>query len=260
MKTINGTKEFQTYRKNIKSKHIGIIPTMGALHAGHLSLVQQSINDNQITIVSIFINPTQFDNQNDLDKYPNLIEHDLKTLEQAGVDCVFMPTFEQMYPDDYRFVVQEKELSKKFCGAHRDGHFDGVLTVVLKLLNLAQANNAYFGEKDFQQLNLIKQMVAAFFLPVTVISGETIREQDGLAMSSRNLHLTPHQRKIAPLLYQTISSSLSLEQMRAKLCRHGFKVDYLEILNNRLLVAVYLGNLRLIDNVEIIIKSAENAA
>ena len=260
MKVINNIEQFQAYRNHIKNKHIGFIPTMGALHAGHLSLVEQSLNDNQITIVSIFINPTQFDNKNDLNKYPNLIEYDLSMLKQAGVDCVFMPTFENMYPDNYHFVLHEHELSKKFCGAHRDGHFDGVLTVVMKLLNLAQADNAYFGEKDFQQLSLIKQMVKAFFLPVTIVAAKTIREADGLAMSSRNLNLSPEQRKVAPLLYQIICSGLSLSQMQAKLTEYGFKVDYLEILHNRLLVAAYLGNIRLIDNVEIIIKNAEKAA
>jgi pantoate--beta-alanine ligase len=250
MKTMQLIQQFRDYRKTINTS-VGLIPTMGALHAGHLSLIKQSLAENDKTIVSIFVNPTQFDNKNDLNHYPNLIERDLQQLQSIGVDCVLLPEFEQMYPDNYSYKVSENVLSHQFCGAHRDGHFDGVLTVVMKLFNIVQPNKAYFGEKDFQQLTLIKQMVQAFFMPIEVVAGATVREQDGLAMSSRNLNLTAVERKIAPKLYQTISSGESLKQMNTELEAYGFKIDYLEILDNRLLVAAFLGQVRLIDNIEI---------
>lgn len=250
MKNLESIQQFQAYRQSITSS-VGFIPTMGALHAGHLSLIKQSLSENDHTIVSIFVNPTQFDNKNDLNKYPNLIESDLQQLHSIGVDCALLPKFDQMYPDNYRYKVSENELSQQFCGAHREGHFDGVLTVVMKLFNIVQPNKAYFGEKDFQQLTLIKQMVQAFFMPIEVVAGATVREQDGLAMSSRNLNLTAEQRKIAPKLYQTISTGDSLKQMHNDLEAYGFKIDYLEILDNRLLVAAFLGTVRLIDNIEI---------
>ena len=251
MKIIRSIQQFQLYRSRLQNKQIGFIPTMGALHAGHLSLVEQSLDDFQHTIVSIFVNPTQFDNKNDLKHYPNLLEQDIEKLKQTGVKCVFLPSFDEIYPDNYTFSVQEKTLSKKYCGAHRNGHFDGVLTIVMKLLNIVRPTKAYFGEKDFQQLTLIRQMVEAFFIPVDIVAGATIREADGLAMSSRNLNLTAKQRKIAPKLYATICSEQPLKQMRQQLESYGFKLDYLEIMDNRLLVAAYLGTVRLIDNVAI---------
>ncbi len=258
MKIIRRISEFKQYRNNLKQQQVGFIPTMGALHAGHLSLIEQSVNNFQHTIVSIFVNPTQFDNPNDLHNYPNLLNEDLEQLNIAGVDCVLLPDFAEMYPDNYTFSVIEKELSQQYCGAHRAEHFDGVLTIVMKLLNLVRPDKAYFGEKDYQQLTLIRQMVGAFFMPIEIIAGATIREVDGLAMSSRNLNLTAVQRKIAPLLYKTIISGLSLEQMKKQLIDYGFQLDYLECLDGHLLVAAYLGNVRLIDNVKI--SKLENAA
>jgi len=251
MRIINNIKEFINYRQSINKSQIGFIPTMGALHAGHMSLIEMTKADSLVTIVSIFVNPTQFDNKNDLNNYPDLLNNDLEKLKLAGVDCVFLPNFEQIYPDNYNYSVTEKLLSKKFCGAHRLGHFDGVLTIVLKLFNIVQPNKAYFGQKDYQQLTLIKQMIAAFFMPVEIIAGSTIREKDGLAMSSRNLNLTKKERQIAPKLYQIITSSLSLKNMKIELENNGFKVDYLEVLNDHLLVAAFLGKVRLIDNVKI---------
>ncbi len=251
MKIIRNIAEFNQYRNTIGKQQVGFIPTMGALHAGHLSLIEKSVDDYQLTIVSIFVNPTQFDNKNDLDNYPNHLDDDLDKLKSAGVDCVFLPSFEHIYPDEYSFSITEKNLSGKYCGAHRDGHFDGVLTVVMKLFNIVKPHKAYFGEKDYQQLTLIKQMVEAFFMPVAINAGVTIRESDGLAMSSRNLNLTAIERKTAPKLYQIISSGLTIEQMKSQLANHGFKLDYLEILDNHLLVAAYLGSVRLIDNIKI---------
>jgi pantoate--beta-alanine ligase len=251
MKIIRSIEEFRQYRNSIQKQQIGFIPTMGALHLGHLSLIEKSVDNFQLTIVSIFVNPTQFDSKRDLNNYPNLLDDDLDKLKIAGVDCVFLPRFEQIYPDGYNYSVTEKKLSKKYCGAHREGHFDGVLTVVMKLLNIVQPHKAYFGEKDYQQLTLIKQMVKAFFMSVEIIAVATMREKDGLAMSSRNLNLTAKERAIAPKLYQTINSDLSPKQMKAQLENHGFKVDYLKMLDKHLLVAAFLGKVRLIDNIEI---------
>ena len=239
----------QAFRKQY-TDDVGFVPTMGALHQGHLSLIEASMAQNAVTIVSIFVNPTQFDQAADLEKYPNTLEQDLQHLEQLGVDAVFLPTFENMYPDQYAYQVTEHQLSKQFCGAHRPGHFDGVLSVVMKLLNLVQANRAYFGEKDYQQLSLIQGMVKAFFMDTEIIPCPIVREADGLAMSSRNLRLTPIQRKVAPMLYQAlIDQDSDLDEKQQWLSSKGFEVDYLEVMNGRLLAAASLGDIRLIDNV-----------
>ncbi|HHL31374.1 MAG TPA: pantoate--beta-alanine ligase, partial [Oceanospirillales bacterium] len=231
MKIIKTIKQFQQYRQQIINADVGLVATMGALHQGHISLIKQATKENHISIVSIFVNPTQFDQKDDLKNYPNQINADIEQLQQAGVDCVFLPEFAEMYPDAYQYKVAENNLSKKYCGAHRDGHFDGVLTVVMKLLNICRPSRAYFGEKDYQQLTLIKNMVSAFFMPVEIVAVATMREKDGLAMSSRNLNLSSEQRKIAPKLYATIRSGQSLKLMQQQLKSYGFKVDYLEILN-----------------------------
>ncbi len=147
----------------------GFVPTLGGLHDGHRSLIERSLADNTATVVSVFLNPAQFDQQADLDAYPAVLERDLEKLDTWGVDHVLLPTAEAMYPDAYRYRVTENELSRRFCGAHRPGHFDGVLTVVLRLLNLVRPSRAYFGEKDWQQLALVRGMVEAFFLDVEIV-------------------------------------------------------------------------------------------
>jgi pantoate--beta-alanine ligase len=249
MLRLKTTEQLKSWRKGIDVS-VGFVPTMGALHQGHMSLIEASQSVNDVTVVSIFVNPTQFDQTSDLDKYPNTLEQDLESLEKLGVDAVFLPTFDDMYPDDYAYQLSENDLSNQYCGAHRVGHFDGVLTVVMKLLNLADANRAYFGEKDYQQLTLIQGMVKAFFMDVEIVPCPIIREADGLAMSSRNLRLTTIQRKVAPMLYQAlIDADSSLEEKRAWLNAKGFEVDYLEVLDDRLLAAASLGAIRLIDNV-----------
>ena len=154
-----------------------------------------------------------------------------------------------MYPDDFAYQMSEKELSHRYCGAHRPGHFDGVLTVVLKLFNIVNPTQAYFGEKDYQQLTLIKGMVEALFLPVEIVACPTQREANGLAMSSRNRRLSPAQKKLAPLLYKTLVEDSSLIEKHQRLHAVGFEVDYLSVLDDRLLAAVKLGDIRLIDNV-----------
>ncbi len=228
---------------------MGFVPTMGALHAGHLSLVSAAKVANDHVVVSIFINPTQFDQAADLDQYPNTLEQDLQQLEAAGVAAVFMPDYNSMYPDEFAYQVSENKLSKQFCGAHRPGHFDGVLSVVMKLFNLLKPTRAYFGEKDFQQLQLIQGMVEAFFIDTEIIACPIIRESDGLAMSSRNLRLSPIQRKIAPQLHAILIAETSLADKKQRLADLGFEVDYLAVYNNRLLAAASLGEIRLIDNV-----------
>jgi pantoate--beta-alanine ligase len=160
-------------------------------------MVEASRRENQVTVVSIFVNPTQFNDRADLDNYPRMIERDVEQLSQHGVDLVFAPAFDAIYPDNYRYKVSETEESKILCGHYRPGHFDGVLTVVMKLLNLVTPHRAYFGEKDFQQLELIRGMVGAFFMNVEIVPCPTIREADGLAMSSRNLRLNETERRIA---------------------------------------------------------------
>jgi len=253
MQRIKSIEALKRYQKTL-SGSVGLVPTMGALHQGHLSLVAaakgaDAKEGNDVVVVSIFVNPTQFNNGKDLEKYPNTLEADLLQLEAAGVDAVFLPDFEMMYPDNYQFQLTEKSLSRLYCGAHRPGHFDGVLSVVMKLFNLIKPNKAYFGEKDYQQLCLIKGMVEAFFLDVEIVSCPIIREGDGLAMSSRNLRLTPIERKIAPRFYATLIADISLVNKKEQLTSIGFDVDYLEVMDNRLLAAASLGDIRLIDNV-----------
>lgn len=251
MKLFTSMTQWQSWRGAIQQSPIGFVPTMGALHQGHLSLLRASQKNNAITIVSVFINPMQFDDSADLDAYPADISKDLEQLENTGVDAVILPDVAQIYADDYRFKVTENNFSQRLCGAHRPGHFDGVLTVVMRLLNLVRPDNAYFGEKDYQQYQLIRDMAAAFFMPVNVVACATVREPDGLAMSSRNQHLDEHARVQAAALYATLKQSHTADEARTTLIGQGFKVDYVEDIADRRLVAAWLGQTRLIDNVEI---------
>lgn len=228
---------------------LGLVPTMGALHDGHLSLIRRSRAENDLTLVSIFVNPAQFDDQADLAHYPRPLEADLETLRSEGTDFVWVPREEDLYPDSYRYRVTETELSTVLEGASRSGHFDGVLTVVLKLLQIASAEHAYFGEKDWQQLTLVKGMVEAFFLRTTIVACPTIREKDGLAVSSRNRRLLPEERARASSLYRVLSTAPTAEAATRDLQASGFAVDYIEDRDGRRLGAIRLGNVRLIDNV-----------
>ncbi|HEY3384723.1 MAG TPA: pantoate--beta-alanine ligase [Vicinamibacterales bacterium] len=228
---------------------LGLVPTMGALHEGHLSLVRQSRAENDATLVSIFVNPTQFDDAADLSAYPRTVEEDLAMLRAEGVDFVLMPREGTLYPDGYRYRLTEQSLSTVLEGAHRPGHFDGVLTVVLKLLLVAGADRAYFGEKDWQQLCLVRGLVEAFFVPTAIVAGTTVREHDGLALSSRNRRLLPDDRRLAPRFFQVLSSADTAEDAARELQGAGFEVDYVEDRDGRRLGAVRLGAVRLIDNV-----------
>lgn len=231
-------------------KSLGFVPTMGALHKAHISLVKRSIEENDVTVTSIFLNPTQFNDPNDLKNYPKTFDSDRALLEEVGCDYIFLPNREMMYPDDYTYVISEKLLSNRFCGAHRPGHFDGVLTVVMKLLNVISSDRAYFGEKDWQQYKLIKGMADAFFMKTQIIPCPLIREDDGLAYSSRNALLTPEHRVLAPSFYRVLSSGNSINVMKEELEQLGFTIDYIEEDDDRLLAAVILGEVRLIDNVQ----------
>lgn len=246
---VTSVEQLQQVRRGTLNGSVGLVPTMGALHQGHLSLMERCRQENDHTIASIFVNPTQFNSKEDLDKYPNTLQADVESLTRLQVDVIFTPRYEDLYADGYRYRVSESQLSGSLCGAHRPGHFDGVLSVVLKLLNLAQADRAYFGEKDWQQLELIRGMAEAFFLPTTIVPCPTVREHDGLAMSSRNLRLTPEAREKAPLIYRELTSGRSLPEIQKNLEEAGFHVDYLTEEHGRKLVAAWLDNVRLIDNV-----------
>ena len=228
---------------------LGFIPTMGALHDGHLSLVRRSRADNDRTLVSIFVNPTQFDDAGDLAAYPRTTEDDLAMLDGEGTDFVLLPREPDLYPDGYRYRVTETEYSHVLEGASRPGHFDGVLTVVMKLLQIASADRAYFGEKDWQQLALVRGMAEAFFLPTVIVGCPTVREADGLALSSRNRRLPRPDREKAPLFHRALSSAPTAAAARRELNEAGFVVDYVEDRDGRRLGAVRFGDVRLIDNV-----------
>jgi len=228
---------------------LGFVPTMGALHDGHLSLVRRSRGENDRTLVSIFVNPTQFDEPGDFGRYPRTVEEDLAMLRDESVEFVLMPGERDLYPDGFRYRVTEIEHSKVLEGACRPGHFDGVLTVVLKLLQLAAADRAYFGEKDWQQLSLVRGLADAFFLPTAIVGCATVREADGLALSSRNRLLSPSDRLKAPQFHRALSSCPSPDAAARVLGQAGFAVDYVAERDGRRLGAVRLGGVRLIDNV-----------
>jgi pantoate--beta-alanine ligase len=252
IKVIHDLKEWSALREEWKNAGltVGFVPTMGALHAGHGSLMDRAVAENDRVVVSIYVNPTQFNNPEDLKRYPQTLDADTKLAEKSGVAVVLAPNFAQMYPDSYKYRITENDLALKLEGAQRPGHFDGVLTVVMKLLNLVSAHHAYFGEKDFQQLELVKGMVAAFFLSVKIVACPTVREKDGLAMSSRNVHLDPSEREIAPRFASVLRESGSHIEATDRLKREGFEVEYVEDVGRRRLAAIRLGKVRLIDNVE----------
>jgi len=182
----------------------GFVPTMGALHAGHERLIRQARNECARVVVSIFVNPLQFDRADDLERYPRTVDTDMAMCERLGVDLVFLPTVHEMYPVPPACAVDPGALASHLCGAHRPGHFAGMATVVLKLLNAVAADRAYFGEKDAQQLAIVRRMVADFNLPVTIVGVPTVREADGLALSSRNVRLSVRERTLAPRLHRAL--------------------------------------------------------
>lgn len=228
---------------------VGFVPTLGALHSGHASLFDAARRANGVVLASVFVNPTQFDDKRDFDQYPRTLERDVALMGRSGVDFVFAPEAGEMYPDAARYSVSESEFSLELCGAHRPGHFTGVLTVVMKLLQIAGAERAYFGEKDYQQLVLIRGMCRAFFIPTEIVACPTVREADGLALSSRNARLSPAERALAPGFHRALVSAPSAQAARAALESEGFGVEYVEDREGRRFGAVRLGQTRLIDNV-----------
>ncbi len=232
-------------------KSIGFVPTMGALHAGHVSLFKKSIEENECNVVSIFVNPTQFNDPDDLQNYPRVIEEDLKILEESGVDFLFYPAYKEIYNDSYRYRLIETMFSKQLCGEFRTGHFEGVLTVVLKLLNIIKPNKAYFGEKDFQQYKLISDMTKALFIDTEIIPCPIVRDENGLALSSRNMLLSDEEKKLASNFPRILNSGKSYVEMKYELENLGIKVDYIEEYAGRILGAIHIGKVRLIDNVPI---------
>ena len=229
-------------------KTIGFVATMGGLHEGHCSLIRRSHAENDLTVASIFLNRTQFNSAADFESYPSNFEQDLALLQDLGVDAVFAPDYETMYADNFTYVVKETSESKPMEGAERPGHFDGVLTVVLKLLNVVGPDRAYFGEKDYQQLRLVKGMVRAFFLSVEIVACETVRANDGLALSSRNRRLSHHARALSSKFPQILNTAADPEEVIRELEKAGFDVEYVEDKDGRRYGAIRLEGVRLIDN------------
>lgn len=247
--------DFRKLRRSLQGS-VGFVPTMGALHAGHVSLLDRSRAENEHTVLSIFLNPTQFNNPEDLAGYPKTLERDLQLACRAGVSTVLVPRYEDIYADGYRFQVDESVFSRELCGAHRPGHFSGVLTVVMKLLNIVQPDRAYFGEKDYQQFQLIRDMCQAFFMEVEIVPCPTVRESDGLAMSSRNENLDSARREQAGLLNRLIRSLEDDAAVSRALADAGFNVDYVVSRDGRRFAAASVQcrdrSVRLIDNVAIV--------
>ncbi len=255
---------------------IGLVPTMGALHEGHLSLIERARRDNDIVVVSVFVNPTQFNNPDDLRTYPRTEEADLEKLRAAGVDIAFVPTVEEIYPEPDTRVFDLGPVAEVMEGAMRPGHFNGVAQVVSKLFAMTRPTRAYFGEKDFQQIAVIRKMVQLEGFDLDIVSCPIKREADGLAMSSRNVRLTPEQRQLAPVIHRTLEGSVSWAfDHSVKATKKyvidtinsfdGLEVEYYEIVDADTMqpiqdwadcsqavgcVTVYCGDVRLIDNIK----------
>ncbi|QTA37668.1 pantoate--beta-alanine ligase [Thermosipho ferrireducens] len=276
MEVIKSIQEMKEISTNFfrKGKSIGFVPTMGYLHDGHLALVKKAREDNEIVVVSIFVNPTQFGPGEDFENYPRDLERDLELLKSYKVDFVFVPDVFEMYSKDFSTYVEEQQLSKSLCGRSRPGHFRGVCTVVTKLFNIVKPTRAYFGQKDAQQFRVIRRMVRDLNMDVELIEMPIVREVDGLAMSSRNTYLNESERKEAVRLYKSLMKAKelfekgvvdtkSIKSEMMKILNHPLlKVDYVEIVDeqtlepvdrieNKVLIAlaVFVGKARLIDNI-----------
>ena len=256
-------------------KRIGLVPTMGALHEGHLSLIRTALKNNDFVVVTLFVNPTQFNNPNDLERYPRDMDSDLKMLREYPVDIVFAPPVEEMYPEKDNRIFNLSPLDRIMEGTFRPGHFNGVAQIVSKLFYAASPDTAYFGQKDFQQLVVVKKLVTILNLDIKIIGCPIIREEDGLALSSRNRLLIPPERAAAPLIYQTLLEAKQMKNrhtpdeiktfVKSAINNHPLiQVEYFEIVDDQNLmpvknwqepnnkigcVAVQLGDVRLIDNI-----------
>lgn len=268
-------KDLKKLLQNFKSegKSIGFVPTMGALHAGHISLVDNCVKNNDVTVVSIFVNPTQFNDKTDLDKYPRTLDADCELLNTNGADIVFAPTVDEIYPEPDTRVFDFGQIDKVMEGAHRPGHFNGVAQVVSKLFDIVSPDRAYFGEKDFQQIAVIKDMVRQLSLPVNIVTVPIVREDSGLALSSRNQRLSAEQKQQASNIYKTLLESKDLHLPIDKTIEFvldkinntdGLTVEYFTIVDGNSLqsvnewnnttyavgcIAVFCGDVRLIDNI-----------
>lgn len=281
MKQLSTLREMERFITPLieKGTSIGFVPTMGALHEGHLSLIRRAKAENQLTFCSVFVNPIQFNNPEDLDKYPRTLSTDAKLLEQVGCDVIFSPSAEEMYPQGTTEVLELDwgMLDKVMEGKFRPGHFKGVAIVVKKLFSIIHPTRAYFGKKDYQQLAVIRRMVEQLQLPVAIIPCDTVREPDGLAMSSRNMRLTIAERQVAPVIYEVLcrvrekAGKIPVKELQEwaikKIQEHpSIRVEYFEIGDKETLMplenwslksravafaAVFLGDVRLIDNLEL---------
>lgn len=278
MKIVNNIKELKGYLAEEKrnNKQVGFVPTMGALHEGHLSLVKRCVEENDVCVVSIFVNPTQFNDKHDLETYPRTLEKDCSLLEPAGCDYVFAPSVEEMYPEPDTRTFDFGLVSAVMEGARRPGHFNGVAQIVSKLFYAVEPDNAYFGEKDFQQIAVIRAMVEQLNIPVKIIACPILREADGLALSSRNVRLTSEQRQKAPLIARTLKESTTFAREKSVQevidyvvntinADPVMRVEYYEIVDGYTLesiqnwsdttypigcITVYCGEVRLIDNMK----------
>jgi pantoate--beta-alanine ligase len=277
LNTVSDLRAFLTLARG-NGKTVGFVPTMGNLHQGHLDLVNKASDMTDIVVVSIFVNPMQFGPHEDFDAYPRTLNADCEALNNHPCDAVFAPTVREVYPKGVNTEIDLPSLSTILCGHHRPGHFKGVATVVTKLLNIVQPDVAVFGNKDYQQLQVIQTMVADLLIPVTIVGADTTREPNGLAMSSRNAYLSAEEKETAAMLYATLKRigdalrsdsqvSTTLKQEKERLTAAGFVLDYLEIRDAQdlsksyveadsavILVAAKLGRARLIDNLVIELK------
>lgn len=253
MKIIKSLPEWQAIRKELGNQFsIGFTATMGNLHQGHASLLKKSKEENQLSVLSIYINPIQFNQQSDYENYPRTLEQDLELADNHQTDFILIPKTEEIYADEKNFTIHTNHsIGKIMEGLYRPNHFNGMLTIVLKLLMLVKPTNAYFGEKDFQQLKLIEEMVKAFFIDTQIISCPTVREASGLALSSRNHRLSPSQKQQAELINQIIKKDLPCEIIKQELEKEGFIIDYVEEFANRIHTAVKIEDIRLIDNLPV---------
>lgn len=271
MQVVHTVEEIKQKRLEFSQRKIGFVPTMGALHEGHLALVKKCKSESELSIVSIFVNPTQFNDNKDLEKYPNTIEVDLKSLEQMDVDIVFIPKFEDLYQNEQKLAVNIAEIEQKMEGSKRPGHFDGVIRVLSIFFNLIKPKYAYFGEKDYQQVLVVQQLINQHFPTISLIKCPTIREHNGLAKSSRNKLLSESAFNRSGEIYSTlkwIKENITAQSINSILddgmrkLSERFEVEYLELRNennleetsnslenSRLFVAVQIESIRLIDNI-----------
>ena len=249
MHVSSSTAEWLCRRAALGGRAVGFVPTMGALHCGHAALVERCRRENQVVVASIFVNPTQFNDPKDLERYPRTLDGDLALLEELGTDEVILPSAPELYPHGYRFRIEAEELTGFMEGRNRPGFLQGVMTVVMKLLNLVRADRAYFGEKDYQQLRTVTEMAAEFFIPTAIVPCPTVRAASGLAESSRNRLLSAAGRERAAVIFRALTEASTADEAKARMEACGLAVEYVEEHWGRRFAAAFLEGVRLIDNV-----------